>query len=280
VVSFIQTAGKLQLIEKKAFLISLSDKIANAQLLAKYIRVKSLIMVSGANSSHIGSCLSVADLVAAVQITNQNTSNELILSKGHAAAAIYSSLAGLKLIPEDLLSGFGSDGSELIGHVNHLVDGITFSTGSLGHGLPLGVGVAIASKQKHVYVIISDGELNEGTTWESLAIASQLNLSNLTLIIDANGIQSFGTTIETVNLEPLKDKFVSFGWNCFDVDGHSIPTLFEAIESNSNYNPKVIIARTIKGKGVSEMEGKLEWHYKSPKKGDLNNFINEVSGNA
>jgi transketolase len=127
---------------------------------------------------------------------------------------------------------------------------------------------------------MSDGELNEGTTWESLAIASQLNLSNLTLIIDANGIQSFGKTIEILNLEPLKDKFVSFGWQCFDIDGHSIPTLFEAIESNSNSNPKVIIARTIKGKGVSEMEGKLEWHYKSPKKDDLEIFINEVSGNA
>jgi transketolase len=261
-------------------LSSLSNKIADAQLLAKYIRMKSLIMVSGANSSHIGSCLSVADLIAVVQTTNQNTNNELILSKGHAAAAIYSSLAGLKLIPEESLSGFGSDGSELIGHVNHLVNGITFSTGSLGHGLPLGVGVAIASKQKSVYVIISDGELNEGTTWESLAIASQLNLSNLTLIIDANGIQSFGKTIEILNLEPLKDKFVSFGWQCFDVDGHSIPTLFEAIGSNSNSDPKVIIARTIKGKGVSEMEGKLEWHYKSPNKDNLEIFINEVSGNA
>jgi transketolase len=237
-------------------------------------------MVSSANSSHIGSCLSVADLVAVIQTMNQNTNNELILSKGHAAAAIYSSLAGLKLIPEESLSGFGSDGSELIGHVNHLVNGITFSTGSLGHGLPLGVGVAIASKQKRVYVIVSDGELNEGTTWESLAIANQLNLGNLTLIIDANGIQSFGNTIEILNLDPLRDKFISFGWQCFDVDGHSIPALFQAIESNSSSSPKVVIARTIKGKGVSQMEGKLEWHYKSPSKDDLQIFVNEVSNNA
>ena len=131
--------------------------------------------------------------------------------------------------------------------------------------------------QKNVFVVISDGELNEGTTWESLAIASQLKLSNLTLIIDANGIQSFGKTNEILNLEPLANKLSSFGWSCHDVDGHSIPLLFEALESNSSNKPKVVIARTIKGKGVKEMEGKLEWHYRSPKSEDLEKFISEVS---
>jgi transketolase len=244
---------------------------------AKYIRAKSLKMVSAANSSHIGSCLSVADVIAVVQSLIQNDKGVLIFSKGHAAAALYASLADLKVIPEDLLETFGSDGSELIGHVNHAVQGISFSTGSLGHGLPLGIGIAIASKQKHVYVVISDGELNEGTTWESLAIASQLQLSNLTLVIDANGIQSFGKTNEILNLEPLADKLSSFGWHCHDIDGHSIPFLFEALESSSNNKPKVVIARTIKGKGIKDMEGKLEWHYKSPKKEDLDKYINEVS---
>jgi transketolase len=157
-----------------------------------------------------------------------------------------------------------------------MVNGISFSTGSLGHGLPLGIGVAIPSRQKRVYVIISDGELNEGTTWESLAIASQLQLSNLTVIIDANGIQSFGKTNEILNLEPLVEKLSSFGWSCHDIDGHSIPLLFEALESNSVNKPRVVIARTIKGKGVKEMEGKLEWHYKSPKNEDLEKFIIEV----
>ena len=244
---------------------------------ARYIRVNSLKMISAANSSHIGSCLSVADLIAVVQFLVQKNKADLIFSKGHAAAAMYASLADLKVISEGSLDEFCADGSELIGHVNHMVEGISFSTGSLGHGLPLGVGIAIASKHKHVYVVISDGELNEGTTWESLAIARQLKLSNLTLIIDANGIQSFGKTNEILNLEPLVDKFLSFGWSCHDIDGHSIPLLFEALESNSNNKPKVVIARTIKGKGVKEMEGKLEWHYKSPKDEDLKNFINEVS---
>jgi len=263
--------------KKRYFLIGLSDKISKARMSAKYIRIKSLSIISNANSSHIGSCLSVADLLAVVQSLVQENNDELIFSKGHAAAAMYASLANYNLISEDLLDEFGSNGSELIGHVNHAVEGISFSTGSLGHGLPLGIGIAIASKQKHVFVVISDGELNEGTTWESLAIASQLKLSNLTLIIDANGIQSFGETNEILNLEPLVDKLSSFGWSCHDIDGHSIPLLFEVLESNSNNKPKVVIARTIKGKGVKEMEGKLEWHYKSPKNEDLEEFISEVN---
>jgi transketolase len=269
--------GKYAPIEKRAFLSSLSEKIINAKTSAKYIRVNSLKMVSAANSSHIGSCLSAADFIAVVQSLVQNDKGELIFSKGHAAAALYASLADLKVISEDLLETFGGDGSELIGHANHMVEGVSFSTGSLGHGLPLGIGIAIASKHKHVYVVISDGELNEGTTWESFAIASQLKLNNLTLIIDANGIQSFGNTTEILNLEPLREKFLNFGWSCHDIDGHSIPLLFETLETNSNNKPKVVIARTIKGKGVKEMEGKLEWHYKSPKNVDLEKFISEVS---
>ena len=258
----------------------LSDKISKAWISAKYIRIKSLSVISNASSPHIGSCLSVADLLAVVQSLVQENNDELIFSKGHAAAAMYASLANYNLISEDLLDEFGSDGSELIGHVNHAVQGINFSTGSLGHGLPLGIGVAIASKNKHVYVIVSDGELNEGTTWESLAIASQLKLSNLTLIIDANGIQSLGKTIEILNLDPLVDKFVDFDWNCVDIDGHSIPSLFKAFEKKSINKPKVVIARTIKGKGIKEMEGKLEWHYKSPDKEKLKIFIEEIGSNA
>jgi len=237
-------------------------------------------MVSNANSSHIGSCLSVADLLSVVHLLVQKNNNELIFSKGHAAAAMYASLVYMKKIPEESLNTFGSNGTEFIGHVNHAIEGISFSTGSLGHGLPLGIGVAIASKSKHVYVVVSDGELNEGTTWESLAIASHLRLSNLTLIIDANGIQSFGATKEILNLDPLLDKFHDFGWNCVDTDGHSISLLFQALEEKSGIKPTVVIARTIKGKGIKEMEGKLEWHYKSPDKEKLKIFIEEIGSNA
>ena len=261
--------------------MNLSDEnIVITKNLAQNIRIKSLQMVNGAKSSHIGSCLSVADLIAVLQSIVQINDGILIFSKGHAAAALYASLYNYGKISEGELLTYGADGSNLIGHVNHSVDGINFSTGSLGHGLPLGVGVAIASKHKQVYVVMSDGELNEGTTWESLAIASQLELENLTLIIDLNGIQSFGTTNEILDLEPLADKFLSFKWICLQVDGHSISDIYEAVTTSPQHKPKVIIARTIKGKGISEMEGKLEWHYKSPTDQQLNSFIEEIKNNA
>jgi len=249
---------------------------SSASNLARYIRLKSLLMVAKINSSHIGSCLSAAEIIAVVHQIVQNSIDVFICSKGHAAAAFYASLSGLEIIPESMLDEFGANDSELIGHVSHKVNGISFSTGSLGHGFPLGVGVAIASKSKHVYVLISDGELNEGTTWESLALASQLKLNNITLIVDTNGLQSFGKTDEILNLEPLIDKFVSFGWSCLEIDGHSISSLSAALERRSNNKPKVIIARTTKGKGIKEMENKLEWHYKSPNKEELEIFIKEI----
>ena len=258
----------------------LVDKVSKAQIAAKFIRIKSLQMITNANSSHIGSCLSVADVLAVVHQNVYENGDELVFSKGHAAAALYASLANLNLISEESLIEFGSDGTEMIGHVNHAVNGIRFSTGSLGHGFPIAVGIAAASKQKKVFVIISDGELNEGTTWESLAIASQLQLNNLTVVIDTNGIQSFGNTNEVLNLEPLIDKFQSFGWFCLEIDGHSVESLIKSLEISSNDKPKIIIARTIKGKGLLAMEGKLEWHYKSPSKEEVVDFIAEIENNA
>jgi len=257
-----------------------NEDIVITKNLAQNIRIKSLQMVNGAKSSHIGSCLSVADLLAVLQALIQVNDSFLIFSKGHAAAALYASLHNYGKISEEELLTFGSNGSNLIGHVNHSINGIDFSTGSLGHGLPVGVGVAVASKYKQVYVVMSDGELNEGTTWESLAIASQLGLENLTIIIDLNGIQSFGKTAEILDLEPLVDKFLSFKWLCVQVDGHSVSDIYEALTSSTQHKPKVIIARTIKGKGISEMEGKLEWHYRSPTDQQLNSFIQEIKNNA
>lgn len=259
---------------------SLSDIVKEANDIAKFIRINSLEMVGNANSSHIGSCLSVADILAVLNCQLNQTDDELIFSKGHAAAALYASLAYRDTSVKESLKRFGLDGEELIGHANHAVKGIIFSTGSLGHGLPLAVGIALASKHKKVFVVISDGELNEGTTWESLAVANHLKLSNLTLIIDANGIQSFGSTIEVLNLEPLIDKIHSFGWNCIEIDGHSIKDLFEAIEFESINKPKAIIARTVKGKGILVMEGKLEWHYKSPPKEQIKLYIEELNTSA
>ena len=258
----------------------LVDKVSKAKTAAKFIRIKSLQMVANANSSHIGSCLSVADVLAVVHQNVYENNDELVFSKGHAAAALYASLANIDFISEKSLMDFGCDGTEMIGHANHAVNGIRFSTGSLGHGFPIAVGIAAASKHKKVFVIISDGELNEGTTWESLAIASQLQLKNLTVIIDANGIQSFGNTNDVLNLEPLIEKFQNFGWLCLEIDGHSVENLIRALEMGSNEKPKIIIARTIKGKGILSMEGKLEWHYKSPSKEEVIDFIAEIENNA
>jgi len=237
-------------------------------------------MTSRSGSSHVGSCLSVADLLAVVHSLVLENDDVLIFSKGHAAAAMYASLANHKLISKDSLQTFGVNGSEYIGHVNHAINGVTFSTGSLGHGFPLGVGVALATKSKHIYVIISDGELNEGTTWESMALANQLNLANLTVVIDANSIQSFGSTKEIVDLEPLVDKFLSFGWNSVEVDGHSVLELYKVLLKNEKNKPSVVIARTIKGKGIKEMEGKLDWHYRSPSKDKIDIYLKEIHNNA
>ena len=256
------------------------EQIDDAQSLAIYIRQWTLRMVTSAKSSHIGSCLSAAEITSVIQTIANKSEGVFIFSKGHAAATLYAALAGLKLIPEELLETFGKDGSELTGHVNHAIPNVSYSSGSLGHGLPYGVGVAIGSKHKKVYVLISDGELNEGTTWESLAIANHLGLGNLTLVVDANGIQSFGNTKDILDLEPLRAKFESFGWDCFDVDGHSIAALYNSLTSSNLNKPRAIIARTKKGKGVKSMENKLEWHYKSPSSENLQAYLDEVKNNA
>jgi transketolase len=256
------------------------EQINDMQSLAVYIRQWALRMVTSVKSSHIGSCLSAAEITAVIQTIANKSESEFIFSKGHAAATLYAALAGLRLFPEELLDTFGKDGSELTGHVNHAVPNVSYSSGSLGHGLPYGVGVAIGSKHKKIYVLISDGELNEGTTWESLAIANHLGLKNLTLVVDANGIQSFGNTKDVLDLEPLTDKFQSFGWECFQIDGHSIPDLFNSLTSAGQNKPRAIIARTTKGKGVKSMENKLEWHYKSPSSENLQAYLDEVKNNA
>jgi transketolase len=248
--------------------------------LAKYIRVNSLQMTSAAKTSHIGSCLSVADLLAVCLIKGKKNESQLVFSKGHAAAAYYAGLAGINIIPEVSLKSFSKNGSNLIGHVSHHVAGIDFSSGSLGHGLPFAVGLAISNKKNKVNVILSDGELNEGTTWESLALASHHKLSNLFVIIDLNKIQSFGSTIEVLNFEPLEDKFVSFGCNVRLIDGHSIEEIHDALELVSAQSPTVIIAQTIKGKGLTKMENKLEWHYKSLSLEEIPAAIEELNNNA
>jgi len=253
-------------------------------ILAKKARVNALRMTSASKSSHIGSCLSVIDILTAaffLKKTNKiHKNNSIILSKGHAAAGLYAVLNAFGEIEDSEINDYGKDGSKLYGHVNHDASNlIPLSTGSLGHGLPFGLGISISMKkrksQSKSIVVISDGECDEGTTWESALLASHNKLNNLILIIDKNGIQSLGLTKDTLNLEPLIDKWIAFGWEVRDVNGHDIVGLMNAMAEPSDL-PLCIVANTIKGKGVDFMEDSIEWHYKSPNDLELENSISQI----
>lgn len=243
--------------------------------LAKSTAISALEMTSSAKTSHIGSCLSAVDILAACLMIKFRIEpkSKVLLSKGHAAAALYASLHHLGELGSQELENFCQDGSSLYGHVNHFAaNWIPLSTGSLGHGLPFSVGIAIGKQMKteegNVYVIMSDGECNEGTTWESALIGNKFSLTNLKVIIDRNQIQSLGRTEEILPLEPLKEKWESFGWTTHVIDGHDTEQILLRILEPST-NPVCIIANTVKGHGVRFMEDTLEWHYKALNESEL-----------
>ena len=208
--------------------------------------------------------------------------DRLIVSKGHAAAALYSTLAELGYFPKEWLNNYSDEGSPLIGHVSHTVPGVEFSTGSLGHGLPVGAGLALTAKRSNnkwrSYVVLSDGEMDEGSNWEAALFAAHHGLGNLVAIIDYNKLQGFGATHAVLNLEPLAAKWASFGWHAVEVDGNDVEALCNTLTApdTSENVPKVIIAHTVKGKGVSFMENKLEWHYKTPNANQLEQALTEL----
>jgi transketolase len=240
--------------------------------LARRIRLSSLLMVADAQAPHIGSCFSVADILAVLLFESPKASGKsspkIVLSKGHAAAAYYSALAHIGLLPIEALLRYCQDGGNLKGHVSRSDTPFApLSTGSLGHGLPFSAGLCFASRldnpTEQIYVVLSDGELDEGSTWEAALIAAHFELNNLTAIVDRNYLQSLTTTEETLRLEPLSQKFEAFGWSVSDCSGHDHPELEGVISGRSN-KPKVVIARTTKGFGVSRMHNAVEWHYKPP----------------
>jgi transketolase len=245
-------------------------------LLANRVRELSIRMVHRAKASHIASALSIADIVAVLygQIMNLGSDDNysdrdrFILSKGHACVAVYSVLAETGFISHQLLESYGKDFSWLMNHISHKVNGVEFSTGSLGHGLPFAVGKALAAKAQskswRIFVLLSDGEMDEGANWEALMFASHHKLSNLIAIIDYNHLQSLDSIENTLGLEPLTDKLKAFGCEVIEVDGHNHFELKEGLTSNHPDKPLVVVAHTIKGKGVSFMENKVEWHYKNP----------------
>ena len=228
------------------------------------IRINILTFTYKAKSSHIGSCLSIVEILAVLYDKILKKSDRFILSKGHAALALYCTLFEKKFISSRILYSFGSNKTILMNHVSHKVNGVEFSTGSLGHGLPIAVGKALKFKvnkeSNKVFIIISDGEINEGTTWESLLFASHHKLDNLNIIIDYNKIQSMDFVKKVINIEPLKEKLLSFGCDVYQIDGHNVSAIYKALIKKNNKKPKIIIANTIKGKGISFMENNNLWH--------------------
>ena len=245
--------------------------------IANRLRAHSIQMVHQAKASHIGSCLSMAEIIACLywrtlainpQQPDWGERDRFILSKGHAAALLYAALAERGFISVNELKSYCQDGSRLTGHATSGVPGVELSTGSLGHGLPVGCGIALAAKRDgrghRVFVLLSDGELDEGSNWEAILFAPHHRLDNLQVIVDYNKIQSFGLVDEVLNLEPLADKFKAFGWGVREVDGHDTQQLADTLGAKSKGKPSAVIAHTTKGRGVSFMEDQLAWHYKSP----------------
>jgi transketolase len=209
--------------------------------------------------------------------------DRFLLSKGHACTGLYAVLALKGFFPISNLESYAQDGSDFTSHTNHHIPGVEISAGTLGHALSISCGLALAAKRKShnckTYCLLSDGELDEGSNWEAVLFAPQLKLDNLILIVDYNKIQSLGNVKDIIDLNPLTEKFNAFRWETIEVDGHDHKSLKKALlhVRKLTGKPKVIIAHTIKGKGISFMENKLLWHYKSPGREELDLAINELN---
>ncbi len=264
----------------------------DTEIFAKQIRRKSLEMVHHANASHVAGALSIADVLAVLynSVMNIDPNNPLmeerdylIYSKGHTCVALYAALALKGFYPMSDLDTYGKKGSPFISHVSSKIPGVEFSTGSLGHGLPVACGLALAFKRRHkmntVYCIVGDGEMDEGSNWEAMLFACQNKLDNLCLIVDVNKIQAMGNTADILDLENLSAKFEAFGWRCRRIDGHNLAEIEKSFSlfSNSSGKPFAVICDTIKGKGVSFMEGELRFHYAPPTDIQLQEALNELN---
>jgi transketolase len=247
---------------------------------ANRLRIHIVRMTHRAKSSHVGSGLSMADILAVLygetlRLDPKNpewpSRDRFVLSKGHACAGLYAALAERGFFQIADLETFCQDGGRLPGHVTHKgIPGVECSTGSLGHGLSVACGMALAGREAatsfRVFAVLSDGECDEGSIWEAALFAGHHRLDNLTVIVDYNHIQSLGSTDEVLRLDPLAEKWRSFGWHAIDLDGHDIGALQQNLRAvpASTGKPTCLVANTVKGKGVSFMEHQLLWHYRTP----------------
>ncbi|OVE80841.1 transketolase [bacterium M21] len=260
--------------------------------LANKIRTHVLRMTSRGGSSHIASSFSQADILSVLygkilrvypETPKHPERDRFILSKGHAGASVYAALAEVGFFPQEKLLTHYQDGSDLSGHVSHKgIPGVEFSTGSLGHGLSVGTGMAKVAKVDgadwRVFVLLSDGECDEGSNWEAILFAAHHKLDNLVAIVDYNKIQSLAPVSETIALEPFADKWKAFGWDVREVDGHDHGQLNTTLSSlpGEEGKPTVIIAHTVKGKGVSFMENRVLWHYRCARGEEFDAALEEL----
>ena len=272
------------------------EEIERLKEKAKIIRCDIVKTISNAQVGHPGGSLSIADILTVLYFNTLNIDpknpdweerDRLVLSKGHGAAALYCTLAERGFFRKDILSTFGKIDSILQVHPDkNKVPGVDASTGALGQGFSIALGMALGARldcRKYwVYAILGDGEIQEGQIWEAAMCAAHYRITNLITILDYNGVQLMGPVAEIMEISPVKEKWISFGWNVVEIDGHNISEIIGSIEKVKKVKnkPTIIIARTIKGKGVSYMEGKSEWHGKPPCKEELEIAISELTGKA
>jgi len=263
----------------------MESSILELEQKANEIRAKLVEMSHRGKASHLGSALSCVDILVSLYWTklkiDKNTvqssdRDRFILSKGHAASALYATLAYKQIIPMEMLETYCQPGSKLEEHPGpRNLPGVEASTGSLGHGFSIGLGMALAAKVKkqkyHVYALVSDGECNEGSVWEAAMFAPAKGLNRMCVIIDFNKWQATGRSCDIMALQPLKKKWQAFGWNAVEVDGNNLEELSKAFASipENPEKPTAIIANTVKGKGISFMEDDNNWHYRIPTEGEV-----------
>jgi transketolase len=268
---------------------------SNTQELARKIRIHALRMTNSGGGSHVGAIFSCADILAVLYGATLNVNpdapadpkrDRFVLSKGHAGGGLYAVLAETGFFPIEKLQTHYKDGSDLSGHVSHQVPGVDLSTGALGHGLSVASGMAYSAALDHkshrVFCLLSDGECNEGSTWEAILFAAHHGLDNLVAIVDYNGIQGLGRVSDVLELAPFPEKWTSFGWSVREIDGHNHADLTSALQEVpfTPGKPSCVIARTTKGKGVSFMEDTVLWHYRIPQGEEFNAALSELEVQA
>ncbi len=259
--------------------------------IARDIRKKIYKIAHFAGGGHMGASFSMADIISVLyfdDILKYDSSNpnweerdKFVLSKGHASYALYAALAKAGYFPESELRNVGQVGSKLGGHPKmHEIPGVEASTGALGHGLSYAIGIAYANKvddrKSHVYVVLGDGECQEGSIWEGALSAPTLELDNLTVVVDHNKLQAMDDLENIVHMKPFADKWKAFGWNVVEIDGHNYAEIKEALLTRQKRRPTLVIANTIKGKGVSFMENVPIWHYRMPNEQELPILMEEL----